>query len=147
VRAKFLINEGGVHFDAGRYDAAAAAFERALELDPASFAARTNLASVRAQTGHLAAAESLYVAALAVDPDDRNTRFNLELVRAERGVATADSARAAGRPNAALTAYREAREALGRAASLAPGDSAVARAAARIDAAIAGLAASGAPRP
>jgi tetratricopeptide (TPR) repeat protein len=64
-RRNRFTNLGGVHFLRGRYDAAAAAFRRALEIDPDHTPTLTNLGEAEVELGHPDAATALYGRALA----------------------------------------------------------------------------------
>jgi tetratricopeptide (TPR) repeat protein len=139
VRAKFLINEGGVYFDQRRYPEAEAAFRKALERAPNSLPAEANLASTCAQTGRLDEAESLWVDVLRVDPDDQVTRFNLWQLRARVLLGRADALERLGKIDSAIAAYRDAQRALEEAARLSPDDAAVRENARRIGAMIEAL--------
>lgn len=123
--------------DRGWLDEAIKEFRRAIELDPDSAHARDNLASVLAEKGLLLEALGEYLAALRIEPDSPTAHHNLASFLATHG------------PELAISGYREtiridpeypdahlnlglsfaetgrmaeAKEALKRAADLAPGD-------------------------
>jgi len=60
-----------------RYDAAIAAYQRALELQPANAAVLHNLGTAHLQLGDLASARKNFEAALAVEADDPTTLYML----------------------------------------------------------------------
>ena len=136
VRARLLLNDGGVYFDQGRYREAEIAFRSSLLLAPESLPAMVDLASVCAASGKSAEAESLSLEVLKLDPDDPYARLNLDQVRAQRQLAQGDDLRRAGRLDAAIAAYRDAHRWLLEAARYNPGDSTVRRSVERVQAMI-----------
>ena len=82
-----LVVQGRRAYDAGQYQAAADAFARALEADPASATARVNLAVAQLQLGDTTAALDHLRAAFAQAPEDTNTSRELLrlLLRLRRG--------------------------------------------------------------
>jgi len=62
-----------------QFAAAAAAYRKAIQLDPGYFDAYYNLAGVNVKSGNLAAGLSMYETALAIDPDSPIARFNFAL--------------------------------------------------------------------
>jgi Flp pilus assembly protein TadD len=95
--------------DAGRPDEAAAVYRGALEREPESARAWTNLGNAEAADGRLGEAESAYRRALALDPDHRDALNNLawllleaagaEAERLEEAEALASRAVTAGGPD------------------------------------------------
>jgi tetratricopeptide (TPR) repeat protein len=69
----------------GREDSAAAAYRRALELDPGLAAAHTNLGALAHRRGNAAEARACFQAALALDPDQPEARYDLAHVLIEAG--------------------------------------------------------------
>jgi tetratricopeptide (TPR) repeat protein len=88
---------GLAHADAGRFDAAARAYEHSLALDPRRPLTLVNLGVARGQLGDAAGAAAAWERALAVDPGEPLAWYNLGNARLRAG----DYARAA-------TAYRNA---------------------------------------
>ena len=87
--------------DEQTYDAAEAAYQRAIELDPSLANALTNLGNLMFKRDRLNEAERLYERALKIDPDQPEAHYNfgVSVVRARPG-STSDrelSARAAQR--------------------------------------------------
>ncbi len=68
-----------------REDSAAAAYRRALELDPGLAAAHNNLGALASKRGDAAEARACFQAALALDPDQPEARYNLASVLLESG--------------------------------------------------------------
>jgi tetratricopeptide (TPR) repeat protein len=68
-----------------REDAAAAAYRRALELDPGLSAAHNNLGALAHRRGDAAEARACFQAALALDPDQPEARYNLAHLLLENG--------------------------------------------------------------
>lgn len=62
---------------AGQAEAAARAYARALELDPALAAAHTNLGNLEHRLGHRGSAREHYQRALAIDPEQPEAHYNL----------------------------------------------------------------------
>jgi Flp pilus assembly protein TadD/DNA-binding transcriptional MerR regulator len=69
----------------GREDGAAAAYRRALDLDPGLAAAHTNLGALAHRRGDTAEAIACFQAALALDPDQPEARYDLAHVLIEAG--------------------------------------------------------------
>jgi tetratricopeptide (TPR) repeat protein len=77
----------------GADDKAAAAYRRALKLDPGLAAAHTNLGRLAHRRGDAAEARSSFEAALALDPDQPEARYNLahlQIAAGEMDVAAAE---------------------------------------------------------
>jgi DNA-binding transcriptional MerR regulator len=70
---------------AGHVDDAAAAYRRALKLDPGLGAAHTNLGGLAHRRGDVAEARASFEAALAVDPEQPEARYNLAYLLCETG--------------------------------------------------------------
>ncbi|HEY0708572.1 MAG TPA: tetratricopeptide repeat protein [Polyangia bacterium] len=70
---------------AGKFDDAAAAYRRALKLDPGLGAAHTNLGRLAHGRGDVAEARASFDAALAVDPEQPEARYNLAHILCEAG--------------------------------------------------------------
>jgi tetratricopeptide (TPR) repeat protein len=68
-----------------REDAAAAAYRRALELDPGLAGAHNNLGALAHRRGDAAEARACFQAALALDPDQAEARYNLAYLLLEGG--------------------------------------------------------------
>lgn len=68
---------GNSHAQAGRWDQARAAYQKAIELDPNFQAAYANLGVVYYQLEQLDLAASQYQKALELDPDDGDVAYNL----------------------------------------------------------------------
>jgi tetratricopeptide (TPR) repeat protein len=71
--------------DAGAQDAAAAAYRRALEMDPYLVAALINLANLHYAKDHLPEAQSLYERALRLEPGFFEAHFNLGNIHHDLG--------------------------------------------------------------
>ena len=69
----------------GRYEAAIAEYEAALQLDPEAPSILGNLANVHAQIGNLERAQRLYEKAIACDPKDATAHFNLGILHLDAG--------------------------------------------------------------
>jgi tetratricopeptide (TPR) repeat protein len=69
----------------GASDKAAAAYRRALKLDPGLAAAHTNLGRLAHGRGDVAEARGCFEAALALDPDQPEARYNLAHLLVEAG--------------------------------------------------------------
>jgi DNA-binding transcriptional MerR regulator len=69
----------------GRVDDAAAAYRRALKLDPGLGAGHTNLGTLAHRRGDVAEARASFEAALAVDPEQPEARYNLASLLCEAG--------------------------------------------------------------
>ncbi len=69
--------QGRLAFNAGRFEAAARAFAKAVQAEPESIRARTNLGSALGQMGDLQGAVEQLRAVLVVDPQNRTAHFNL----------------------------------------------------------------------
>jgi tetratricopeptide (TPR) repeat protein len=69
----------------GRVDEAAAAYRRALKLDPGLGAGHTNLGTLAHRRGDVAEARASFEAALAVDPEQPEARYNLATLVCEAG--------------------------------------------------------------
>jgi tetratricopeptide (TPR) repeat protein len=67
------------------FDKAAAAYRRALKLDPGLAAAHTNLGRLAHRRGDVAEARGCFEAALALDPDQPEARYNLAHLLVEAG--------------------------------------------------------------
>jgi tetratricopeptide (TPR) repeat protein len=65
--------------EAKQFSEAAAAYRKAIQLDPGYFQSYYNLAIVSVQSGNVAAGLAAYETALAVDPDSHDARFNFAL--------------------------------------------------------------------
>ncbi len=91
------VNLGKALLAAGAVEAAAAASEQAIGLDPASATAHYNLGTAHLRLGRPELAEADFVRALELQPDLVPAWHNLGTARQEQG-----------RPQAALSAYREA---------------------------------------
>jgi tetratricopeptide (TPR) repeat protein len=77
--------EGLRYESEGREDSAAAAYRRALELDPGLAAAHTNLGALAHRRGNGAEARACFQAALALDPDQPEARYDLAHLLIEAG--------------------------------------------------------------
>jgi tetratricopeptide (TPR) repeat protein len=77
--------EGLRYESEGRDDSAAAAYRRALELDPGLAAAHTNLGALAHRRGNAAEARACFQAALALDPDQPEARYDLAHLLIESG--------------------------------------------------------------
>lgn len=77
--------EGRRAFDAGRYEDAAAAFQKAVEADPRSARARINLATALGQQGAVPEALAQLEQAIALQPDNPTARFNLAVLLERQG--------------------------------------------------------------
>jgi tetratricopeptide (TPR) repeat protein len=77
--------EGLAQENAGRLDEAAAAYRRALKLDPGLGAGHTNLGTLAHRRGDVAEARASFAAALAVDPEQPEARYNLAHLLCESG--------------------------------------------------------------
>lgn len=75
----------GLDGNAGQEDEAAAAYERAISLDPGLAAAHTNLGNLRYQQGDRTSALRCYEAAVALDPDQPEALYNLANIYEEEG--------------------------------------------------------------
>lgn len=75
AQAQFQL--GNSHAQAGRWDQARAAYQKAIELDPNFQAAYANLGVVYYQLEQLDLAASQYQKALELDPDDGDVAYNL----------------------------------------------------------------------
>lgn len=64
---------------------AAAAYRKAIQLDPSYFEAYYNLGDVSVKSGNLAAGLAAYETALAITPDSPNARFNFALALRQAG--------------------------------------------------------------
>ena len=64
---------------------AAAAYRKAIQLDPSYFEAYYNLGDVTVKSGNLAAGLAAYETALAITPDSPNARFNFALALRQAG--------------------------------------------------------------
>ncbi|HEY0711219.1 MAG TPA: tetratricopeptide repeat protein, partial [Polyangia bacterium] len=69
----------------GRTEEAAAAYRRALKLDPGLGAAHTNLGRLAHGRGDIAEARASFEAALALDPEQPEARYNLAHILCEAG--------------------------------------------------------------
>jgi len=69
----------------GALKEAQSAFQRALELDPGHYRAKTNLANLALQEGHLEEAVQLYQEVLAEHPDYPNAHHNLAVAYRRQG--------------------------------------------------------------
>jgi len=94
-RAQAFFDEGIQHLNAGRSDAAAAAFRRSLDLDPESAGAAYNLGLAEHRRGNPAAAVASLEQAAAHDPDMPDAVYMIALIERERG----NSGRAVARLN------------------------------------------------
>jgi tetratricopeptide (TPR) repeat protein len=72
----------------GTYEAAEAAYRRAIELDPSLANALTNLGNLMFKRDRLTEAEQLYVRALKIDPEQPEAYYNLGFLLFERGQMT-----------------------------------------------------------
>lgn len=75
--AQAQFESGNSHAQAGRWDQARAAYQKAIELDPNFQAAYANLGVVYYQLEQLDLAASQYQKALELDPDDGDVAYNL----------------------------------------------------------------------
>jgi tetratricopeptide (TPR) repeat protein len=75
--AQAQFRSGNSHAQAGRWDQARAAYQKAIELDPNFQAAYANLGVVYYQLEQLDLAASQYQKALELDPDDGDVAYNL----------------------------------------------------------------------
>jgi tetratricopeptide (TPR) repeat protein len=91
-------NLGNYHLATGEPGQAAACFEQAARLDPASVPPLVNASIAYSRLGQQAKAAAALQAALRLDPEDGPANFNMGLLQAERG----DAAGAEGSLRAAL---------------------------------------------
>ena len=77
--------EGRRAFDAGRYEDAAAAFQKAVEAAPRSARARINLATALGQQGAVPEALTQLEQAIALQPDNPTAHFNLAVLLERQG--------------------------------------------------------------
>lgn len=82
---RVMLLEGRRAFKVGRFEEAAALFQKALDSDPASVRARVNLASALAAAGKEAEAIGHFEAILAAHPDNSAAAFNLAGFRLAEG--------------------------------------------------------------
>lgn len=102
---------GVLHALSGEGDAARAAFDRALTLDPAHHRALTNIGNVLLEGGDPQGAEGYYRRALELNPDYPGAHHNLAVaLRRQRKVAASVRALKTGQRLAARHAGRESRE-------------------------------------
>jgi tetratricopeptide (TPR) repeat protein len=101
-------NLGKLERAAERYDAAVAAYERAVAARPGYVEALNNLGLVHAAAGDIRAAEAAYKRALAVDPSYASAWFNLARLSSSQG----DTAAAIEALQSAIRAYPSYAEAL-----------------------------------
>jgi tetratricopeptide (TPR) repeat protein len=80
-RAASALDDG----DEAKHDEAAAAYRRALELDPYLVAALINLANIHYSRDELAEAQALYERAIGLDPDFFEAHFNLGNIHHDLG--------------------------------------------------------------
>ena len=85
VGERVFLLRGQMAFRAGRYEAAATAFQTALEARPESVRARVNLASALAQAGRVDEAISQFRSVLDTEPDNKASLFNLGVLLAQKG--------------------------------------------------------------
>jgi tetratricopeptide (TPR) repeat protein len=71
--------------DERTFDAAEAAYKRAIELDPSLANALTNLGNLMFKRDRLSEAEELYTRALKIDPEQPEAYYNLGFLLFERG--------------------------------------------------------------
>ncbi len=82
---RVMILEGRRAFAVGRYVEAAQAFQKALQSNPESIAARVNLASALGAAGEIEAAKEQYRHVLEVEPDNAAASFNLGTLSLQEG--------------------------------------------------------------
>jgi tetratricopeptide (TPR) repeat protein len=75
--AKFLVNQGNIFYEQGRYAQAEASYRRALKIYPQNLKAQANLASILGMTGRIIEAKKIYQDILAIDPNDEYVKENL----------------------------------------------------------------------
>jgi len=80
-RAKFLINQGNVFYEQGRYQEAETAYRQALANYPQNLKARINLASVLGTTGRIEEAMALYQEVLLIEPSNTLVKENLQMLK------------------------------------------------------------------
>jgi tetratricopeptide (TPR) repeat protein len=79
------LRKGNVYFSSRKFEEARREFQRAVEADPRSAAAREGIANVDFELGRLELAEKEYQEAIAVDPKALTSRHKLAVTLATRG--------------------------------------------------------------
>ena len=78
--AQLLASIGNVYYDAQQFPAAIDYYQRALKLEPANTAVRTDMATAIWYTGNADAAIAEFQKSLSYEPNKANTLFNLGVV-------------------------------------------------------------------
>ncbi|MDM8557888.1 tetratricopeptide repeat protein [Candidatus Parabeggiatoa sp. HSG14] len=76
--AKFLVNQGNIFYELGRYHDAEKSYRQALQIYPSNLKARINLASVLGATGHFNEAIAIYQEVLTINPSNAYVKENLQ---------------------------------------------------------------------